>query len=167
MEPKQQPPYPLRMPLEMRSHYEDLAEASKRSLNAEIVGALQETQSLRDRVQSLEHELRELRQGREQHAKMFSSTIDALTKVNGMLGYYLKTVSEMVPKKGAEGQRMMELIGAIGHAVHSSNYASAVDAAAELVKLGESNELLSREDKSTNTPEQVADRLKKKPGLLD
>ena len=61
MDPKQQPPYPLRMPTEMRSHYEDLAQASKRSLNAEIVAALQEVQALRDRAESLERELYDLR----------------------------------------------------------------------------------------------------------
>lgn len=41
MEPKQQPPYPLRMPPDLRAELEKMAEESKRSLNAEIVEHLQ------------------------------------------------------------------------------------------------------------------------------
>jgi len=41
MEPKQQQPYPLRMPPELRAHLEDVADRAKRSLNAEIVDRLQ------------------------------------------------------------------------------------------------------------------------------
>jgi len=37
MEPKQQPPYPLRMPQDLRAELEKMATQSKRSLNAEIV----------------------------------------------------------------------------------------------------------------------------------
>jgi len=57
MDPKQQPPYPLRMPPEMRAHFEDLARAAKRSLNAEIVATLGEVQELRNQVESLTNEL--------------------------------------------------------------------------------------------------------------
>lgn len=45
MEPKQQPPYPLRMPGDLRAELEQLAEANGRSLNAEIVSRLQRSVS--------------------------------------------------------------------------------------------------------------------------
>ncbi|MEH3087686.1 MAG: Arc family DNA-binding protein [Xylophilus ampelinus] len=57
MEPKQQPPYPLRMPQEMRAQLEVEAAAEKRSLNAHILVALQERQSLQLQVESLRAEL--------------------------------------------------------------------------------------------------------------
>jgi len=41
MEPKQQPPYPLRMTPELRAALESFAESTKRSLNAEIVERLE------------------------------------------------------------------------------------------------------------------------------
>ena len=41
MEPKQQPPYPLRMPQELREALEKEATLGKRSLNAEVVGRLE------------------------------------------------------------------------------------------------------------------------------
>ena len=41
MEPKQQPPYPLRMPPELRLKLEQEAESARRSLNAEIIDRLQ------------------------------------------------------------------------------------------------------------------------------
>lgn len=44
MEPKQQPPYPLRMPPKLRSELEARADAGKRSLNAEIVAILEQAQ---------------------------------------------------------------------------------------------------------------------------
>ena len=43
MEPKQLPPYPLRMPQELREELEREAEAGKRSLNAEVVMRLELT----------------------------------------------------------------------------------------------------------------------------
>lgn len=43
MEPKQQPPYPLRMPTELRTDLEETAAHNKRSLNAEIVDRLQKS----------------------------------------------------------------------------------------------------------------------------
>src|SRR5687768_9442251 len=43
MEPKQQPPYPLRMPPELREALEKEAAAGKRSLNAEVVMRLELT----------------------------------------------------------------------------------------------------------------------------
>lgn len=45
MEPKQQPPYPLRMPHEMRQSLEERATAEGRSLNAEILLRLQQSLS--------------------------------------------------------------------------------------------------------------------------
>lgn len=41
MEPKQQPPYPVRMPPELREELEKSAAANSRSLNAEVVSRLQ------------------------------------------------------------------------------------------------------------------------------
>lgn len=61
MEQKQPPPYPLRMPPEMRSHLEDVAKASGRSLNAEIVAELSELQALRDLCESQKNEIEEQR----------------------------------------------------------------------------------------------------------
>ncbi len=43
MEPKQQPPYPLRMPPEMRTELEKAAFVAGRSLNSEILWRLQES----------------------------------------------------------------------------------------------------------------------------
>ena len=167
MEPKQQPPYPLRMPQDMRSHFEDLATARSRSLNAEILSALQEVQGLRDQVGSLELELREERVGRERDAQKFASSMDALAHLSGMLGYYVKTLASMVPKKSAEGEQMIKLIGAMGDFVHRKDYPNAVAAAADLVKFAEHHELLDRNDKTTHSVDKVAAKLQEKPNLLD
>jgi hypothetical protein len=56
-EPKQQPPYPLRMPDEMRSHLEDMATVTRRSLNAQLLAMLEDHPKLEQRVAELEQAL--------------------------------------------------------------------------------------------------------------
>lgn len=111
MEQKQQPPYPLRMPPEMRAHYEDLAAASKRSLNAEILAGLQELEELRNRNESLTNELTELRRSsasmddrtfeREEALRRALRTQEDVTK---MLAKFVISMAEnSTPKEEAMG----------------------------------------------------------------
>jgi hypothetical protein len=53
MEPKQQPPYPLRMPPNLRAKLEGDAHVHRRSLNAEIVARLEDVQGPRVEVETV------------------------------------------------------------------------------------------------------------------
>ncbi|MFM2254157.1 MAG: hypothetical protein RJB68_2494 [Pseudomonadota bacterium] len=156
----------LRLPPELHAAVHESAQKNGRSYNAELVSALQEVVELRAHAAALESAVHEQAAGRERDAKLFSSSIDALTRMNGLLGYYLNTVADMVPKQSPEGKEMMRLIGAMGGAVHSRDYQGAVEAAAELVRLGERHGLLELGDKTTHAPDKVAQKLKAKPHLL-
>lgn len=145
----------------------EAAQKSGRSYNAEIVSALQEVGELRQHIASLEAAVKEQVLGRERDAKMSSTTIDAMGKLNRMLGFYLSTVASLVPKQSVEGKRMMKLISAMGQSVHAGDYANAVEAAGDLVKLSQEHGLLLPEPEASNTADDVAERLRAKPGLLD
>lgn len=156
----------LRLPPELHAAVHESAQKNGRSYNGEIVSALQEVVELRAHVAALEAAAHEQAIGRERDAKLFSSSIDALTRMNGMLGYYLNTVASMVPKESPEGKEMMRLIGAMGGAVHDKDYQSAIEAASALVGLAKHHGLLDPNDKSTHALDKVTEKLQAKPGLL-
>lgn len=103
----------------------------------------------------------------EQEARAQRETAEAMTRMNKLLGLFLQEVAGMVSKKSDAGKEMMRLIAAVGGAVTTGNYLSAVGAAAELVEMAKQKGLIDPENKLTHTAESVQRRLEKQPGLLD
>lgn len=86
MEPKQQPPYPVRMPPELRSELEKEAAISSRSLNAEVVSRLQASVDGSDGFHLPEGILKKLqvaakKAGRTVDSELLMRTIDSLAEM--------------------------------------------------------------------------------------
>lgn len=98
MEPKQQAPYPLRMPAELRDRLEKAAKESSRSMNSEVVARLQASFDLvgveQGELQALQGELEQQRG----LAQQFQAAADLSDGTRALLAYVLLSALNKLPE---------------------------------------------------------------------